>query len=283
MKDKEHAIDRLFREGFRGEEQFAPEIPESCFDDFFNRHPVPQRRKYSMFRFFSVAASVAVLLTALSWIFFQSFRLQTGSSGLISEKAHAPAFLSRALPSAREGKSAGPEKKSAPGSLSEKGKPARKKSPSVKKSRKKRIGATLFPGIFPAPLFAVDRPSPPPSMEPKNDCLGDSMHPHFAAAQPLQQPAALAQQTEPDASEIESIEFRPSKQEPGISPASASEKTGRKKVLAALFSKSPRLDLSGLPSVDDAKALLITGIGRFIGLSPGQEEMESENNESSEL
>ena len=287
MKEKEQPIDRIFREGFRDEEKFSPEIPLSRFDDFFPEEAELSsgNRFHRIFRF-SAAAVVFMALAGFSWMYVQNLSKQVPEAASLAVEKTQPILLSQAAPVLPHQPAAAAEKKSsAAASKPEKPKPGLKKQPPVKKGRRKRIGATLFPGIFPAPLFASaaseKENTSSPAAQPEPDTLMQ-----IALVNTGEQTPDILKKTDEQpelASEIESIEFRPAGFELTKEEFRVEEKAGIKKSLRALLSGEARLDLSALPSVDEAKGLLFSGIGRLIGLKNEEPETEIEKNESSEL
>jgi hypothetical protein len=230
----------------------------------------------------SAAAAVFLAMAAFSWMYVRNLSEQLPDPESRAGKEVQPKLLSQAAPQLPQ-PAASAEKKPPVLSKPSKEKPLQKKIPSLKKVRKKRIGATLFPGIFPAIPFA-GKPSEKltAKLEVSNP-LSDTLAQTAQAEEHLpnlfnkaEDSAGLA-----SASEIESIEFHPASD--SQAKLLQSEITNRKKGLRAILSGQSRLDFSSLPTVDEAKGLLISGIGRLIGLKNPYPETEQEKNESSEL
>ena len=279
MKEKDHSIDRLFREGFQEEEKFAPEMPDSRFDAFFpQRAEGSDRRKIRSLWWFSAAASVILVLAAFSWMYVRNLSEQLPEAASLAGKKTQPVLLSQAAPVLPQQPAATAEKKSAPLLKQEKAKPALRKQPPVKKGRKKRIGATLFPGIFPAPLFAEER-----------DLLVDTALALVTLPQAAAEEKAASSNDVPEesaiayANEVESVEYHP--EIPAENPLELiNEKPVKKNMsVQSVLAGVRQINFSKLPSIEEAKGLLFSGIGRLVGLNREPETDHAEQNSNSEL
>ncbi len=144
MKNNSNEIDGLFKKGFQDEEKFVDEIQQDRFDDFFpvqageNGSPKFWNRKFWL----SIAASI--LFAAFGfWYFLNPNPIQPNTLAMLTKAENAGLILpdyATTIP-AEEIQSKNQPKANVKTSDV-------KKTKSKNRQRKKRLGATLFPGIF---------------------------------------------------------------------------------------------------------------------------------------
>jgi hypothetical protein len=274
MKEKNDFIDDIFREGFRNEEQFSKEIPEDRFDNFFPEQEATGRknRPFSWYRF-SAAAALFLSISGFAWHYFQNLEPVLVENSPVQTLQQKPSLISQVTPKAPEVKISPKESKTPEPSKIQKEKPA-EKQPSRSRSRKKRIGATLFPGIFPTPLFTESKPQPEPIII--ENCNGGP---------PAPEPSELAQEESKSNhdNEVVAVEFHPEKPALEEEPIQVIQEPVKKKGLFSFINKARQLDLSAVPSVEEAKGLLVSGIARLVGLNDEEAENQTKENTESEL
>jgi len=276
MKEKNDFIDDIFREGFRNEEQFSKEIPEARFDDFFPEEETTGRktRPFSWLRF-SAAAALFLSIFGFAWHYFQNLEPILVKNNPVQTTQQRPSLISQVTPKAPEVKISPKEPKAPEPSKVQKEKPA-EKQPSRSRSRKKRIGATLFPGIFPTPLFTESKPQPEPIII--ENCNGGPPDP-----EPSELVRADSKADYDKGNEVVAVEFHPEKPPVNEEPIQVIQEPVKKKGLFSFLARARQLDLSTVPSVEEAKELLFSGIARLVGLNHEETENQTKENTESKL
>ena len=276
MKEKNDFIDDIFREAFRNEEQFSKEIPENRFDDFFpeEEDSSQKNRPFSWYRF-SAAAALFLSIFGFAWHYFRSLEPVLVKNSPVQTVQKQPSLISQVTPKAPEVKISPKELKTPEPSKVQKEKPA-EKQPSRSRSRKKRIGGTLFPGIFPTPLFTESKPQPEAIIV--ENCNGGPPDP---------EPSELVQTDSKadynNGNEVVAVEFHPEKPPVNEEAIEVIQEPVKKKGLFSFLAKARQLDLSAVPSVEEAKGLLVSGIARLVGLNQEEAENQTKENTESEL
>jgi hypothetical protein len=273
MKRKDDFIDNIFRDGFRNEEQFSIEVPENMFDDFFpEEEAIGQKKRPFYWYRFSAAAALFLSIVGFSWHYLRNLEPVLVKNSPVQTLQQQPSLISQVTRKTPEVKISPKEPKAREPSKLKKEKTA-EKQPSRSRSRKKRIGATLFPGIFPAPLFAESNLHPEQTII--ENCAGGPPEPEHAA---LVQEELKADYDH--GNEVVAVEFHPEKPPLQEEPIQAIQEPVKKKGLFSFIARARQLDLSTVPSVEEAKGLLVSGIARLVGLN--HEEAENQTNENTE-
>ena len=282
MKHNSNEIDGLFRKGFQGEEKFVDEIPQDRFDDFFpvqseeNISPRFWNRKFWL----SIAASL--LFAAFGfWYFLNPNPIQPETVAMLTAEENTELILSDYAKtiSAEEIQSKNQPK-------------AKVKSPEVRKpiiknkQRKKRLGATLFPGIF-TPRLITSQVAFEKQKKSENPAAASLEN--LSADKALNSDSALAldpvenanqESNSNDANQIASIEYFPGPYENKSEEIKEGSTTIPENKFRKILNKVRHLDVTDLPTVEEAKGLLFAGIGRLIGLDNQADTTEKQNTES---
>lgn len=283
MKHNSNEIDGLFRKGFQGEERFVDEIPQDRFDDFFpvqsaeNVSPPFWNRKFWL----SIAASM--LFAAFGfWYFLNPNPIQPETVAMLTGAENTDLILPEYASTIPAEEIQNKNQSKAKAKIAEV-RPGKLKN----RKRKKRLGATLFPGIFTPTLITSQVAFEKPVVKDEN--LAAESFENFSASKIANSDSALAlipvektvQEFSPnEANQIASIEFYPgpyeNKSEEIIEGSPAFQENKFRKIL----NKVTKLDVTGLPTVEEAKGLLFAGIGRLMGFDNQAETTENSNTES---
>ena len=283
MKHNSNEIDGLFRKGFQGEERFVDEIPQDRFDDFFpvqsaeNVSPPFWNRKFWL----SIAASM--LFAAFGfWYFLNPNPTQPETVAMLTGAENTDLILPEYASTIPAEEIQNKNQSKAKAKIAEV-RPGKSKN----RKRKKRLGATLFPGIFTPTLITSQVAFEKPVVKDENPAA-ESFE-NFSASKIANSDSALAlvsvektvQEFIPnEANQIASIEFYPgpyeNKSEEIIEGSPAFQENKFRKIL----NKVTKLDVTGLPTVEEAKGLLFAGIGRLMGFNNQAETTENSNTES---
>lgn len=278
MKRKDDFIDNIFRNGFRNEEQFSKEVPENMFDDFFPEEESIGRKNRPFYWYrFSAAAALFLSIVGFSWHYLRNLEPVLVKNIPVQTLQQQPSLISQVTPKTPEVKISPKEPKAREPSKLKKEKPA-EKQPSRSRSRKKRIGATLFPGIFPTPLFAEERQQLVDTALALVSLPQAATEEKAASSNDVPEESAIAY-----ANEVESVEYHPEK--PSESPADLLQEKSVKqhRSILSVLAGARQIDFSKLPSIEEAKGLLFSGIGRLVGLNREPEIDHAEQNSNSEL
>ena len=286
MKHNSNEIDGLFKKGFQGEEKFVDEIPQDRFDDFFpvqseeNISPRFWNRKFWL----SIAASL--LFAAFGfWYFLNPNPIQPETVAMLTAEENTELILPDYATTIRA------EEIQIKNQPKVKVKSTEVRKPIIKnKQRKKRLGATLFPGIF-TPRLITSQVAFEKKMEPVTEDenpLAESAE-YMSADQAVNSDSALAlvplenanqEFTSNDANQIASIEYFPGPYENKSEEIKEGSTTIPENKFRKILNKVRHLDVTDLPTVEEAKGLLFAGIGRLIGFDNQAETTEKQNTES---
>lgn len=283
MKHNSNEIDGLFRKGFQGEEKFVDEIPQDRFDDLFpvqsaeNVSPQFWNRKFWL----SIAASL--LFAAFGfWYILNPKPIQPETVAMLTGAENSEVILPDYASTIPAEEIQNKNQAKAKAKISEV-RPEKSKN----RKRKKRLGATLFPGIFTPMLITSQVAFEKPVVKDEN--LAAESSENFSASKIVNSDSALAlvpvekigqEFNSNEANQIASIEFFPGPYE------KKSEETREGSIIIPenkfrkILNKVTHLDVTGLPTVEEAKGLLFAGIGRLIGLDSQGETTVKQNTES---
>jgi len=283
MKHKSNEIDGLFRKGFQGEEKFVDEIPQDRFDDLFpvqsaeNVSPQFWNRKFWL----SVAASL--LFAAFGfWYFLNPNPIQPETVAMLTGAENSEAILPDYASTIPAEEIQNKNQAKAKAKISEV-RPEKSKN----RKRKKRLGATLFPGIFTPMLITSQVAFEKPVVKDEN--LAAESFENFSASKIVNSDSALAlvsvektvQEFSPnEANQIASIEFYPGPYENKSEEINEGSPEIQENKFRKILNKVTKLDVTGLPTVEEAKGLLFAGIGRLMGFDNQAETTENSNTES---
>lgn len=268
MKHNSNEIDDLFRKGFQGEEKFVGEIPQDRFDDFFPVQPEENISPQFLNRKFWLSIAASLLFAAFGfWYFSNPNPVQPDTVAMLTEAENAELILPEyaATIPAEE--------------IQIKNQPKVKvKFPEVRKpiiknkQRKKRLGATLFPGIFTPRLITSQVAF---EKQKKSENLPTASAENLSTSKAVNSDSALAlvpvenanqELNSNDANQIASIEYYPGPYENKSEEIKEGSITIPENKFRKILNKVRSLDVTDLPTVEEAKGLLFAGIGRLIGL-----------------
>ncbi len=286
MKHNLNEIDGLFRKGFQGEEKFVDEIPQDRFDVLFPVQAGEEGSPKFWNRKFWLSIAASMLFAAFGfWYFLNPNPVQPDTVAMLTEAENAELILPEYAATIPAEEIQSKNQAKAKPKASE-GRPGKSKN----KKRKKRIGATLFPGIF-TPRLITSQVAFEKKVEPvvKDENPLAASDENFSANKVMNSDSALSlvsfenanqELNSNDANQIASIEFFPGPYE------KKSEETKEGSIIIPenkfrkILNKVTHLDVTGLPTVEEAKGLLFAGIGRLIGLDSQAETTVKQNTES---
>jgi len=282
MKQNLNDIDGLFKRGFQGEEEFVDEFPEDRFDDFFPVQPEENVSPQFWNRKFWLSIAASLLFAAFGfWYFLNPNPIQPETVAMLTAEENTELILpdyATTIP-AEEIQSKNQAKAKAKTS---EGRPEKSKN----KKRKKRLGATLFPGIFTPRLITSQVAF---EKQKKSENLPTATAENLGASKAVTSDSALAlvpvekavQEISPnEANQIASIEFYPGPYENKPEEINEGSPAIQENKFRKILNKVTHLDVTGLPTVEEAKSLLFAGIGRLIGLDNQADTAEKQNTES---
>jgi hypothetical protein len=263
MKQEKHDIDQLFREGFRQEANQVAGISREKFEAFFMEEKIQNISiwKRKTFRV-SVAASWLLLAGFFIWHYnFKNADTHAVVKELSDEKPESLENL-LAVAAVQSGKKGIREGTGLKPNIREK---SNRKPPAPKvRNRRRQLPGPMLPGIFPTTLMAAA--VLPQEIEPKNPDLNRQ---NMAASDAMQvSTTESVSDPEANAFDIVSIDVLPgrvdSPSEFGESAASGIVHNEREEVSSGFLPS----EIEKVRNVEDAKAFLIRGIGRLIGVLP---------------
>ena len=280
MKHNSNEIDGLFRKGFQGEEKFVDEIPQDRFDNLFPVQPEENVSPQFWNRKFWLSIAASLLFAAFGFWYFLNPSLIQPDSMVVLTGPEQISISDNAIFPVEAVQNKNQSKVNVKTTDF-------KKTKSKNRQRKKRLGATLFPGIFTPRLITSQVAFEKPVVNDENP-LAASLE-NLGADKVVNSDSALAlvpvenanqELNSNDANQIASIEYYPGPYENKSEEIKEASTTIPENKFRKILKKVRHLDVTDLPTVEEAKGLLFAGIGRLIGLDNQADTTEKQNTES---